>query len=378
MSADIKTAVIWHGIFNDIDYLGRFIRDVSIRGGELSSRLSLCMVPYCSLVMHESLRKLQEIDPTISAAFTDEAREVSARSRHSLKLFEDTKRGVEGQVAYFRDEIFSAHSSYFLGNTWLWLARRFETDLALFGYDDRLISTSHAVAFHYGFDPGTLLEDEAGAHIQSIFAEYGSYFASLGARIDMSGPDTFIKGASSSKLNKSQDVRSERIYRKVFNGRETPEINAVLMVFQSMLNFVDTVLPAGGDGRSVELTVFKIQYLVLYQVLHSVRALIDTPGYALTPTSTVIAKRIIESDFAKSILSRDTKPFRNMLMHYNLPHRINPDQVDFLKPFYGILPIYFSDVDEPTFVSLVHRNLSETSALFNEWSASQGWRAWPH
>lgn len=112
MKTDMQTAVIWSGIFSDADYFGRYFRDVTRCGdGPLNSALAFCMAPHFSLAMHESARKASKIDANISAAFEEATIIISARSRHSMKLFEDTKRGIEGQISYFRDEVFTAHSA---------------------------------------------------------------------------------------------------------------------------------------------------------------------------------------------------------------------------------------------------------------------------
>jgi hypothetical protein len=92
------------------------------------------MAPYLSLFVHESHRKLRASDPALASLLSSDVEAIVARSRHSLKLFEDTHRGVAGQLAYFRDELLPAHRRRFLGNTWLPLARPLEKDLGLISY----------------------------------------------------------------------------------------------------------------------------------------------------------------------------------------------------------------------------------------------------
>ncbi|MFI1536523.1 hypothetical protein [Streptomyces anandii] len=369
METDMQTAVIWSGIFSDANYFGRYLRDVTRHGDDpLNSVLAFCMAPYFSLAMHESLQKATKIDANISAAFEEGTIAISARSRHSLKLFEDTKRGIEGQISYFRDEVFTAHSAKFLGNTWLPLARFLETDLGLYSYGGRLVTTTHAATFHLGFEPNELLAEGAGTLIRAVFEEYGSYFAGLGASLDDQGADTFVTGLSASALDESRDVRASKYYGKVFNGPNTPELNAVLTTFRAMLNFAEIVVSSGVDRQRLDYTAFKIGYLSLYQVLRSVRILLDDSSYRLTTRSAAIADHIVNLESAQDILDPKAKPFRNMLMHYNLPPKVDMAKVDLSQPFFGAVPIYFPRHDISSFIQLVNQCLAIAAAIFDEWA----------
>ncbi len=365
----MQAAVIWSGIFSDANYFGRYFRDVRHHGDDsLNSVLAFCMAPYFSLVMHESLQKARKVDANITAVFEKDTVAVSARSRHSLKLFEDTKRGIEGQISYFRDEVFTAHSAKFLGKTWLPLARFLESDLGLYSYGGRLVTTTHAATFHLGFEPNELLADEGGSHIRAVFAEYGSYFSGLGASLDDQGADTFITSLSASVLDESRDVRASKYYRKVFNGPDTPELNAILTTFRAMLNFAEIVMTSGVDRRHLDYTAFKIGYLSLYQVLRSVHILLEDPSYRLAARSAAIADRIMNLESVQDILDRKARPFRNMLMHYNLPPNVDMAKVDLSQPFFGVVPLYFPRHDISSFIQLVAQCGAITAALFDEWA----------
>ncbi|GHB15929.1 hypothetical protein GCM10010306_004310 [Streptomyces umbrinus] len=368
METDTRTSVIMSGIVSDANYFGRYIRDVNSSDNEfLVAVLAFCMAPYFSLAMHESLLKLQKIDPSITAAFEPDTLAISARSRHSLKLFEDNKRGIEGQISYFRDEVFPAHSARFLGNTWLPLARFLETDLGLYTYEGRLITTTHSATYHLGFEPTKLLSEGAGPYIRSVYEEYGALFGSLGADLEDEGAETFVTSLRSSSLN-DEDVRASKYYGKVFNGPSTPEINAMLTTFRAMLNFTDLALADGVQREHVEYTTLKLAYLSIYQVLHSVRILVGDPTYPLTARSAESATNIVGSNSAKKIMSPTSRPFRNMLMHYNLPPRIDVSRVDLSKPFFGLIPDYFPDYEVGDLIDLVHVCGSTTSGLLDQWA----------
>jgi hypothetical protein len=165
--------VIGQGIADDTAYVGRLVSDLNApEHASFMGRISLCMVSYLSLFVHESHRKLRASDPAQASLLSSDVEAIVARSRHSLKLFEDTHRGVAGQLAYFRDELLPAHRRRFLGNTWLPLARPLEKDLGLISYAGKLVLTTHGTNFHMGIEPHALLT-QTGEETRAIYEAYG-------------------------------------------------------------------------------------------------------------------------------------------------------------------------------------------------------------
>ncbi|WP_354401184.1 hypothetical protein [Streptomyces sp. PvR018] len=359
------------GIRSDATYAGRFIRDLGeSRAADHGGIVMFCLAPYLSLFVHESYRKLKVIDPALPAPLSTDAEAIVARSRHSLKLFEDNRRGIEGQLAYFRDEISPAHAARFLNNTWLKAARFLETDLGLYSYDGRIISTTHAATFHLGFDPVALLEEGSGPNLQAVYEEYGRYFRALGARTD-SGTKTFMSHLDPMRFDQRRnDVRSTKYYGQVFNGKGTPDINRLLMVLRGLMNFVDSVVALGADANGVEYTVFKMRFLTLYQVLGSLQLLHDERPGDLTARSTSLIEKITGTPSASLIMDRSAKPFRNTLMHYNLDSRVDLARVDVTHPLFGLVPIYFPSYDTASFVEAVDSCIEETTSVMEEWATA--------
>ena len=107
------------GIDRDVDYVGDLVRDLSDpRTASFSDIVSLCLVPYLSLMVHESYQKLKHSDPVMAESLSSEVKSIVSRSRQSLKLFEDKDRGIDGQFKYFRNKVLPASTKRFLGNTW--------------------------------------------------------------------------------------------------------------------------------------------------------------------------------------------------------------------------------------------------------------------
>jgi hypothetical protein len=326
------------------------------------------MMPYLSLFAHESHRKLCTSDPVLASLLSRDVEEIVARSRHSLKLFEDTNRRVAGQVTYFRDQLVPTHTRRFMGNTWLSMARILEKDLGLFSYDGRLILSTHAANFLCGIEPQALFT-KSWEELRAIYKQYGRYFARLGAQLHAQG-NTFLRHLNSRRFNQwPKDVRAATYYSRVFDGAENLNVNALLTVFRGMMNFATQVITAGMDTSAVEYTVFKIRFLTLYQILGSLQAMYDEQHYKLTSRSMTIIEQIIRTPDTQLIMARAAKPFRNTLVHYNLDARVDTTQVNVNQPIFGLVPIYFPCHDALSFSSLIGRCMTETAV------ARQGLRA---
>jgi hypothetical protein len=358
------------GIINDVEYVSRLARDLS-EHEDVSSIVSLCVAPFYSLIAKESLPKLQVDDPALLTLLSQDVTEIVARSRNALKLFEDRKpkdKSISKNIDYFRQVIIPAHTERFLGNTWFPPARFLETDLGLYRYGGRLVSTTHAATFYMGIDPRKMLGG-LDSEIMAVYEEYGQYFGKIGARLDVSGPATFVKHIPSGGIS-LHDVRASKYYDRAFNGASTQDVNAVLTAFQALMNFADTTLIAGADVYHLDYTVFKIRYLTLYAVLASLRLLHDDTNYSLTAASKAAIRSIVDSPEALVVTQESARPFRNTLMHYNLGWQIDSSKVDLAQPLFGLVPICFPSHDYRSFADLVNGCIRDTAAQLDEWAAT--------
>ena len=102
---NFKTAIIRHAITADVQYVARYVSSTVRIGSPLPGLAALWMAPFLALFIHESSRKTSRVFPELSqVALSPEVGDVIARSRNALKLFEDRKRGIDGQVQYFREK----------------------------------------------------------------------------------------------------------------------------------------------------------------------------------------------------------------------------------------------------------------------------------
>lgn len=360
-----RAIVIDSAMRADAVFVGRIIS--ALTRPELAKNahtVSFCLASYFSLFLYEGYARLPEIAPQLHRPLSPLAQSVTARSRHSLKFFDDTRRGIDGQLAYFENEIFPAHTQRFLGNTWLPFARRWETDLGFYRYAGRLVSTTHVATFAMGFEPGVLLDEQvAGSEVLRVMNEYGRYFGALGATLDPTAT-SFLDDVDASQFGDvGDDVRSERFYRRAFNGEATPSINALLTVFQSSMNFVGGLVPS-----SLEYSLFKIRFLTVYQVLRSLEMLRSERCSELSAESLAAIAGIVDTAEAQLIVDSSAKPFRNTLMHYGPDTRIDLTMMDADNLIGSLIPLCYGGIAATDFAVKLDACIAQTAAGLNAWS----------
>ncbi len=365
----IANEITKRSILADTSYLGRYTgdcRSLQESGkGSLVPILGLCMVPYISLCVYESQKKLRLVMPNSSSQLSTTAASIVARSRHSLKLFEDSGRGgIRGLLSYFHDEAFPAHFAQFRGGRSLSLARIFGSDLGISYFDGKLISTTCSSTLFLGMPLEVALRQ--GAEIGDLYEEYGSYLGELGARLD-AGPASYAINLKPNAFT-SRDDRVRRYYARGFNEDSNLALNASLTVFQGLLNFADRVVCHGLDPINLEYAPFKMRYVTLYHVLASLRLLRKDPSFFLSDRSKGFLDEILSTNGARTVMSDSGRPFRNSLVHYDLDTRIRQSEIDFNEPLFGLVHACFQLHNFRSFSALVDQCITETAARVNAWA----------
>ena len=359
-----RELVIVSAIRNDAAFVGDYFS--SLRRSEFKdfgSIVNLCMANYLSLFVYEGFARLSEMRSPLALSLSPAAKSVVTRSRHSLKFFEDTKRGLTGQLAYFDAEIISAHKEEFFGNTWLRFARRWEADLGLFRYSGKVIGTTHSATFALGVDPQTMFQEGFGPALRDIWAEFGQYFGALGAAMN-STHESFFDSVDPKRFGGiDDDVRSQKFYSRGFTGDRYPGLNALLTVFMSCMNFIDLILP-----ESSNYSLFKIRYLTTYQVLRSLEILKNDSSFTLDSKSKFVISSILDNQCAQLITTPLAKPFRNTLMHYGPDTRLDVARLDENNLIESLIPLCFDGVLLNELQTVLEAILEHTSTMLNFWS----------
>lgn len=360
--------LIVHGALTDAQFMGRFVSTLRSVPETVGSVATFCILPFQSLFVYESYARLKELDNGLASELqlSREAAVAIARSRHSLKLFEDTKRNIEGQLDYFADILIPAHHERFIG-TKLSLRRLLGNDLGIYYYDGSPVSSTHCATFTLGLEPDTLLSRGSQGELRRISEEYGRYFAAWGAVL--SDDATSFLTAMVPTLLGDKDVRAEHEYRNHFNGPKTPALNSLLFVFQCMLNTADALLPLDEQPES-RSTLLKIKYLSIYQVLRSLKALLQTRRCDLDSRSVEYARSMLNTSSARILLARPRRPFRNTLMHYRPDGGVDLSRLSLDVPLYGLVELFF-DLEAASLEQLLSELIAHSSSVMNEWSEAR-------
>jgi hypothetical protein len=369
---DLREQVIRQGIESDAAWAGRYAADsLDPTRSDCSGTVALCIAPYIALIVHESSKQLAVIEPTLVPQLSPASEAITARGRNSLKLFEDTnsaRRGIDGQLTYFRDEIRAVHTDFFINRAMKWF-RFLARDLGLFTCDSRLITTSQVANFHFGVSPGELFKGRGPAGM-ARGEEQGRYFGLLGAQLLTGGGATFLSRLDPLKFGAlGNDVTATTYYERVFEGAGNADLNALLTVFRCMANFASVAIPLAAIDGSIDYTEFKIRFVTGYQVLSSLRVLRGDAQRALTARAHTFLARILDTAEAQLLLDSSAKPFRNTVMHYALDSRLPVAAVDLADPLFGLAPYYFPSCGDATdLAKVLDRVLFDAAAALDDWA----------
>ncbi|MCX5441185.1 hypothetical protein [Streptomyces sp. NBC_00063] len=362
-----KAEVVEAGITLDATYMGRVYSELnSLPDAKILSIGSLCVAPFMSLVIYEASKKTSFLSASKEIGLSEDVNEVCGRARHSLKLFTDTNGGIDRQLTHFEQDIMKEQSKYFLGNTWLPLARFLETDLGVFTYEGQIITTTHSATFHLGIPSDRLFRDGFAAVMQPILQQMGRCLGALGAGGYTGEPSTFASYVSDSSL-RNRDVRAAKHYGRSFNGPETPYINGTLTDFQAITNFIASLLIAGADPLSLEYSLFKIRYIALFHVLASLHVLQGRLDMGLSRRSSEVIEKIVGTSEAQIVTDPSTRGFRNTLMHY-APTDAMLDELDLRAPLFGLVAVSFPNHDFRSLSALVDQCIRDTARELNQWA----------
>lgn len=306
----------------------------------------------------------REIEPEYQAAIR--------HTRNNIHLFEKANiTEILRLISEYQRWYFNKNHRGLLGP----LKRALQKDLGLYSYDGHLIGTTH-VYFLYlagernksgNYDLNIMDILDSTAYERSV--DIGRYFGRLykdilGASIDLSNSDGC---ASNDRQFDYRDVKSEEYYETIFNGSGSSEINSVLLMLLTFVNFTKFVIPQLAHGNLDALLVLK--FIALYEVLSSIQSMTDFyyPRGLLDERSKAFLKHILSNTEAKMVL-RQSKGFRNTVMHYALP---NPatlvDKLDLNKRLFGLVEALLQGRSATDLEELTDVQIGRVSKLLEEW-----------
>jgi hypothetical protein len=242
-----------------------------------------------------------------------------------VKLFEDTARGAAGQREVMRDDTIPAHREVFLNSTWFPPARALETDLGLYLLNNEIFSTTHAMTYFTGLTPESIKSEEMGTILYNTSVIYGQEFGKLADdQVRWSDPGTLLQTEGGTKV-RNKDVRSERIYARLFNGETTPDLNATLACQLALVQFVTRGITFSTDDAHA-YTRTKMKFIVAYQVTNSLKKLLQDSAAELTVESQNHLAKICTTDDPDSLLGH--RKLRNLFVHYTPTWEVDDSVID--------------------------------------------------
>jgi hypothetical protein len=167
----------------------------SLRSPEVQGVIPLAIGHHLVRVAYEGSIALQSSDPnvgipTLAALIGDKFSTITARTRHTSKVLDNTSTKYQSLIAEL-EGIQLEHNRRFTGNTHKWL-RWLESDLGLYHrYGNEVIGATVPAAYRLGF---SFTEDGLSADdIREVSEEWGGTLNILGAAtLDTSGPKPTI------------------------------------------------------------------------------------------------------------------------------------------------------------------------------------------
>lgn len=369
MSFSIGEQVAFHLIASDLLFTRRYIQSAINRNAEPQHHIPMfCMTNYVSLYIYESHKAMQAINPQEAVQLAVYNAQIIERSRHTVKFFDDTNvrhGGVAGVATQF-EEIIQAHRDFYLGNTWFPPARVLETDLAVYRYRDRLVSTTHAISFYTGLPPTAIGDPVAmGQALNSVAEDQVRYIAMLVETLSWQGP-SFMDSLSLDKIT-NKDIRATRFYTNAFDAGLAEKVTAVLTAFQCAMNFLDLMLSEETNLYSSE-AVFKLKFITLYHVLSSLAKLKSLYGSTLSTDSTSALDAILSDQMTNEITHPDRKGLRNTLIHY-LPLQQVVAQLSPDKPLCGLVEAYYPGYDYIAMSRAIDEHTRHVAQALDIWSS---------
>ena len=215
----IENVVALRLIFNDMHFAGRYLKSAINHASEQQVHvLNLSMMRYLSLYVYESHQALITVLPQLAALLEVDNADVIERSRHTVKLFDDTHPQFGGAIGVTSQlgGIAEAHRDYFLDNTWFPPARVLETDMATYRYRGRLIGTTSTLAFHLGLPPELISDDEAmGQALLSLARGLAAYISRAASFVPWEGAS--FMDVIDLRAVKNKDIRAIKFYEGTFD-----------------------------------------------------------------------------------------------------------------------------------------------------------------
>jgi hypothetical protein len=283
-------------------------------------------------IAHEGSITLKAADPNVgvpalAALLEDKFAAITARTRHTSKVLDNTSTDYPRLVAELESLQFE-HNREFTGNTVRWL-RWLETDLGLFRHARSILGATVPAAYRLGvgFDNNGLSSED----IHDAAVEWGGTLRVLGGATGNPSPPEATIDFRSMRID-AVDKLATKYFGRRFDEASTLGLKELLLLIEGDLNTARVLLPATSSGH--EFAVFRAQAVAAYHSLSSLSLISEMNEESSTAGSVGLRTLLAEAP-TRRLLSREGKNVRNRCVHYEIRDpRVDADPS---LPMFGIV-----------------------------------------
>ncbi|QIK83848.1 hypothetical protein [Sanguibacter sp. HDW7] len=335
---------------------------------ETSSWLALSHLQFLSLVAYE-VRHFMRRTARESIHARAGAHELAlAASRHSTKLFNDTKKSQLELLAEFVSAAARDRNWYLDNNraprlvqSLLALGLRVnDTSVVLYG--EQIMCTSHSIRFHAGISP----QDEGAETFDRARELAASLRALAGTEVDEWGGDDYLREWPS-RLIVVKDAQFRELYAALFPSTELPEAIALgilksdlvtLKLIREMVPLSDPLAP----------TTFKFRFSGVWQVLETLRSILGPGGdFALPEAMRKDLAALFDGESIKPMTTGGARSLRNILVHYGIGS-VDVAKLIWNDPLIGLPELHFDGADWLATDQIVGEAIIALLAMFEGWT----------
>ncbi|WFE27620.1 hypothetical protein O7623_31175 [Solwaraspora sp. WMMD791] len=250
--------------------------------------------------------------PEFATQLSNQYTAITARSRHTTKILDDTKKTMPDVLAEFREELVM-HRNAFTGKA-KWWARWAESDLGLYFLGDSLIGATVPASYRLGINPCDQAVGKTGQALAEVSREWGGAVAAMcGATFINDGPEATID--FSSLTIRTRDCLADQYLAGRFETLFSLELKLLLLLIEGDLNTSRLVLPLTAHRH--QGAVFRAQTITAYHCLTALRRIAGLYPDLVSPAITQL-RTILDTDSAKRVTSAAGLRIRNRCVHYEM------------------------------------------------------------
>lgn len=306
-------------------------------------------IDFYSLIVHEAYHYYSTVEPELAKKFKQLYAADIMQSRQRIKMYDDTKLGIEGVGKTLIETITPKHREKLSETHRIKIPKRMWSDVSLYFIEGKAapIGSTHLASFNMGIDIIRTFDKSSATGLGEGLGHFLVAISDAVAYVRL--PQINVK---------THDINSDKLYAKDRYGSSSKLINAGLSVIDMDLNFAALCLPNPTNFT----TLFKWKFLMTYHALSSLTMLFESSHIdTIDPEIAGRIKVIVNSDLAMIFKSKGANALRNTLTHYRLDtrldfRRLNSDP----KLFFGIIEAALPEWSYAELVSYLDKQIINT------------------